>query len=683
MFLRSLLANLSDGVVACDAEGRVALLNEAAQKLHEFALGTEETADGILPTDWATHYHLYHPDGGTLMQLEEVPLYRALQGESVSGVEVVVKSPSGKMHRLLANGDPIFAPDGQKLGAVVVLHDVTEYQTAETARREVEQRFRGIFDQSYQFIGLLKPDGTLIEANQTALDFAGITTEMVINRPFWEGYWWQISPETQTQLQQAIARAAQGELVSYEVEVWGRNRTVNTIDFSLKPILDESGKVILIIPEGRDITRRVKAETDLQLLNQQLEERVAERTLELLRSHQVKEQALEQLQQALHQAESTRSQMQSYAERLALALDAGKIGTWDWDLKTNRVLWTPYHEIVLGYAPGTPERTYQDWESRVHSEDLPWVAELTQRAIATRETYSCQYRVIWPDGSLHWVDAMGRCYLDEAGEPARMLGTMIDITARKQAEIALAERSAELLRLNTLFTQTFSLLERRNQELDQFAYVTSHDLKAPLRAIANLSEWIEEDLAAQLSDESRYHMKLLRGRVTRMENLINGLLQYSRVGRTEALIRKVDVAELLAEIIDSIAPPDTFEISIQPEMPIFETKEVLLRQVFSNLICNAIQHHHRPEGKINVSVQDQGKRYEFSVTDDGPGIDLAYHQKIFAIFQTLQPRDTQESTGIGLSIVKKIIEAEGGSISLESQEGQGSTFCFTWPKHLE
>jgi len=262
----------------------------------------------------------------------------------------------------------------------------------------------------------------------------------------------------------------------------------------------------------------------------------------------------------------------------------------------------------------------------------------------------------------------------------RLLAIIRDMTEVQASQEKLQSRADELTRLTTMLAQTNITLEDRNRELEQFAYVASHDLKAPLRAIANLSEWIEEDLHGQLAAENQRQMLLLRGRVHRMEALINGLLEYSRVGRTKAALEQVSVQVLLEEVVDSLAPPDTFTIAIAPNLPTFTTKVMLLRQVFANLISNAIKHHDRPDGHITITVQEQGAFYEFSVADDGPGIDANYHTKVFVIFQTLEARDTKESTGIGLAIVKRIVEAEGGSVWIDSQEGSGATFRFTWLK---
>jgi PAS domain S-box-containing protein len=255
-----------------------------------------------------------------------------------------------------------------------------------------------------------------------------------------------------------------------------------------------------------------------------------------------------------------------------------------------------------------------------------------------------------------------------------------DITERQQAQQKLESHIKELSRLSLMLSKANQALAERNQELDQFAYVASHDLKAPLRAISSLSEWIEEDLGDKLAAETQYQMQLLRQRVRRMEALINGLLEYCRVGRSQTKTETVDVEVLLQEIVDSIGVPPTFKVEIQPDIPIVTAKTLLLRQVFANLISNAIKHQGSSEGNVIISFKELDRFYEFAVTDTGPGIAPEYQEQIFKIFQTLEARDTQENTGIGLAIVKKIVESEGGKIEVSSDLGIGSTFSFTWSK---
>lgn len=1093
-FLAALLEHLSDGIVACDANGTLTLFNAASQAFHGLP------AEPLPAERWAEFYDLYCADERVPLRQEEIPLFRALNGEVVRGAKMrIVPKHGGKSHILVASGTPIMHPDGHQLGAVVAMRDITEQEQAETALKASERRFRAIFNQTFQFIGLLEPDGTLIEVNQTALDFGGLKAEEVIGRPFWEARWWSLSNEIQVKLQHAIALAAAGEFVRYEVEVLGANDEVLSIDFSLKPIQDEMGNVVLLIPEGRDITLRKQAEAEVYRLNTLLEQRVAQRTAELeaknyqnnllLHREQASkaeleaaiaqlevincrnEDLLEREQKARAEAEAAIAQTANYTERLTLALDAAQMGTWDWDIVTDQTIWDFRHEAIFGYEAGQSQRDYFDWERRVHPEDLAWIHQATHAARDTHQPLSIQYRILWPDGSLHWIDAKGRFVYNAAGNPIRMIGVVRDITNRKQTEQALLEsedrfrraildsplpivlhaedgkillintawtetsgyrhkdiptltewtakaygerkdivkagieklydlkertregefairthsgetriwdfssaplgqlpdgrrlvistalditelkqaeqslreqearyrslveatsqitwntnadgemisdqlswsqftgqpfemykgwgwlnalhpndrsqvaqvwteclttqkiydieyrlrrydgeyrytharsvpvleedgsvrewvgtntditerkqseealrqsqtqlqatfdqaavgiahvslegrwirvnqklceivgyceaeltaltfqdithpddlgsdlalikqlidgdistyalekryiqksgatvwveltvslvrevtgsdskvewgtgaprylicviedigdrkqaqadlqeRANELSELNVLLAQAATLLEDRNQELDRFVHIVSHDLKAPLRAISNLSQWIEEDLEDVLSKDTQRQMALLRDRVYRMESMIDGLLDYARAGRTDAVIETVSVEALLLEVIDSLGPPPTFEIVIAPGMPTFQTKRLLLSQVFANLIGNGIKHHGRPDGSIHISSRERGNFYEFMVADDGPGIATEHHDRIFMIFQAMNPQNSADSSGVGLSIVKKIVETEEGSIRLESEVGKGAKFYFTWPK---
>lgn len=254
-----------------------------------------------------------------------------------------------------------------------------------------------------------------------------------------------------------------------------------------------------------------------------------------------------------------------------------------------------------------------------------------------------------------------------------ILGIVRDITERVEYENRLKEKEEKL-------SQYSKELERSNKELDQFAYVTSHDLKAPLRAISNLVTWIEEDSKDKLDENIKANMELLKSRVKRMENLINGILEYSRIGRIKGTIERVDFEKMIYEIIDSLSPPDTFRFVVQKGLEPFYAEKIRLEQVFSNLISNAVKHHNRKEGNIEISFEDMGDYIKFIVSDDGPGIPEEYHSKIFEIFNTLKARDKFESTGIGLTIVKKIVEYQGGKIWVDSREGEGARFIFTWKK---
>ena len=246
------------------------------------------------------------------------------------------------------------------------------------------------------------------------------------------------------------------------------------------------------------------------------------------------------------------------------------------------------------------------------------------------------------------------------------------IAARQQAYDELArseERQKRLLRE----------LQSANEELTSFAYVASHDLKAPLRAIGSLAHWISSDYADKFDDEGREQMSLLLSRVRRMDRLIDGILQYSRVGRIKETRSRVDLGELVAEVVDLLAPPPHVSVQVGP-LPTVHIERTRAQQLFQNLIGNAIQYMDKAEGRIEVDCRAENGEWHFRVSDNGPGIEPRHWERIFLMFQSLAPRDRTESTGIGLSLVKKIVEMYGGRVWVESKIHAGSTFHFALPK---
>jgi signal transduction histidine kinase len=231
-----------------------------------------------------------------------------------------------------------------------------------------------------------------------------------------------------------------------------------------------------------------------------------------------------------------------------------------------------------------------------------------------------------------------------------------------------------------MLSENISLLRRKNDELNQFAHIVSHDLKGPLRGIDNVVGWIEEDHNLDLPTRVREYMSLIKGRVSRAENLLNGILSYSRIGREVQPREEVNVLELLHEVKDYLPDGTREQLVIENNMPMLVTERLPLLQVFTNLISNAFKHNNNPRPRVKVYFKETPDMYRFFVEDNGPGIARDYHDKIFMIFQTLQERDSFESTGVGLAIVKKILTDRKLSIELISSPGHGATFAFTWPK---
>lgn len=404
-----------------------------------------------------------------------------------------------------------------------------------------------------------------------------------------------------------------------------------------------------------EVQQRQEAEAAIRQLNATLEQRVQARTLELEEAQLESERNRQQLQALMDNTTSV-----VYMKDLE-----GRLMLINYKFAT---LFDQTPEEMLGLT----DFDYLPSEVAEHTR--------TNDQVVIEECSPIKFEEQVPDhGQVKTYLSVKFPICDEHGAPYAMGGISTDITERKQAEEELANRAEALARLNQQLRSTQRKLKAQNQELDQFAYVVSHDLKAPLRAISNLSEWIEEDLAPVLTEDTRAEMTLLRDRVHRMDEMINGLLEYSRAGRLEHEKETVDVHQLLHDTIDLLDPPETITISVTAPMPIIEAEVIPLRQVFLNLISNAVKHQNRPDGIIEITSHPVDQGHEFSVKDNGPGIDTGDQDRIFKVFETLNSSDSTHNTGIGLAIVKKIIQKQGGHISVESTVGKGTTFSFIWP----
>lgn len=251
------------------------------------------------------------------------------------------------------------------------------------------------------------------------------------------------------------------------------------------------------------------------------------------------------------------------------------------------------------------------------------------------------------------------------------------ITVEDNSKDELTALSASLNTMSVSLKKNISELESRNAELDKFAYVVSHDLKAPIRGIYNVLQWIDEDLSKELSPEMTEYINIISGRAKRMENLVNGLLDYARI-REKNAAEYIDVNKLVQEIVRDVVPRN-FKVELQ-NLPVIFGERIKIEQVFTNLISNAVKYTLAEEGKIIISCITYTGNYEFSVKDNGIGIDSEFHERIFEMFQTLREKGEKESTGIGLAIIKKIIEEQKGHIKVHSHPGDGATFVFTWPR---
>ncbi|WP_233854639.1 ATP-binding protein [Dyadobacter sp. CY326] len=332
------------------------------------------------------------------------------------------------------------------------------------------------------------------------------------------------------------------------------------------------------------------------------------------------------------------------------------------DSQGNIVYLNKAWETITGYAVNECiNRNWMDFFSDSAAEINELLSSESTSIEATIKIFTAQRKEIWIGVSLMRQFDGDAC--------VGYIGTFSDVTERVLAEKKLKSYMRDL--------------ERINAELDQFAYVVSHDLKAPLRAINNLSEWIEEDISHLLEGDTLDQFKLLRGRVHRMENLINGILSYSRAGRIKTTKERFVINSLVEDLHETFSSkkPIRFILEGNPNL-VLETEKITLTQILQNLISNGIKYNDKAEIEITIGWTEDEKKYEFYVADNGPGISPEFHDRIFVIFQTLQARDEIESTGVGLAIVKKILDEKGGIIRIESKMTEGTRFIFTWPKNV-
>jgi len=305
----------------------------------------------------------------------------------------------------------------------------------------------------------------------------------------------------------------------------------------------------------------------------------------------------------------------------------------------------------------------------VHPDDRAYVSKmLVGLADGTEESIEQEFRLQAENDQVYWVNRRVWAIRDDEGKVTHFQGVTQDISARKEAEIRLASTVLEL--------------KDKNGELEDFAYIVSHDLKAPLRSIGTLSDWIDSDYADRLDDEGREQLRLLKQRVRRMHDLIDGILKYSRVGRLKEDHVRINISEIIGEVLELVSPSQAITIECAPDMPDICAERTRIKQLFENLISNAVKFMDKPEGLIRISGEERDKTILFRVEDNGPGIEEKHFDRIFKIFQTLSARDTFESTGVGLTLVKKIVGMYGGEVWLESEPGTGTVFFIEFPLSL-
>lgn len=377
------------------------------------------------------------------------------------------------------------------------------------------------------------------------------------------------------------------------------------------------------------------------------------------------------LQDLFKEINEAKRELQEEEDKLKMALDAAEIGTWEWNLKTNELRWDELMFSLYGADPKDFSGAYDAWTNGLHPEDRERCESEINEAIEKREPFISNFRVVWPSGEVRFIRAIGKVSVNDEGVPVRMFGLNWDETDEKKSRQAIENYSHQL--------------EKKNKELNEFAYIASHDLQEPITTITSFLELMSLDYESRLDDQGKEYIKLMKGSTERAKQLVLDLLDYSRIGRNSKL-EVLDLNEVVKDALtDLSASIRSANANIEVgDLPSATGYASALRTMFQNLIGNALKFR-RMEIKpvVTITGVDKEDRVEISITDNGIGIDRKHFDKIFAVFRRLHLRTEYEGTGIGLAHCKKVADMHDGEIWVESEVGEGSTFTFAISKKLQ
>jgi PAS domain S-box-containing protein len=489
---------------------------------------------------------------------------------------------------------------GEVIGVVIVFRDITERRKARQEFERSEERRRLAIEAGQ--IGVWDWDVVhdRIEWSDRLYDLHGLTPE-TFGRSV-EDYSKLVHPDDLPSVSEAIQDALRGE-AQYAAEFRivrpdGQVRWVNTRAHVFR---DSAGAPLRMLGATIDVTSRRSAEI------------------------------------ALRESES----------RLQLALEVGGMATWDWDMITNRVVWSEGHFRLLGFERGAIAPSFETWIASVHPDDQPRVIRILDAAAGEKNDYRSEYRSVAPDGTIRWLEARGQFFYDRSGKPFRMVGILVDITERKRAEESLL---------------------RANEELQHFAYAASHDLQEPLRTITSFSQLLVREYPQPLGEAEHYVSLIVEG-TRRMRSLIEGMLEFSRAGGAATFsLRPVSTEQIVESVLQGLktAIDETGARIVCGSLPVVMSDESQLAQVFQNLVSNAIKYR-RPgvPPEVGITAEAHDGFWRFAVRDNGLGFDMRHSERIFRPFKRLHGAEVP-GAGIGLALCRRIIERHRGSIWAES-----------------
>ncbi len=657
---RAMLEVLNEGVVTLGADGGILSCN------NRFVTFVKMPIEQVLGK----------PLAGFVTKGDAPKLSAFLSEAAEGGGVVTVNLALNDGTTMPANLSAAVFEAGGRPALCVVVTDLTEMFAATKARLWLAS----IVDSSNDAVISNSFDNKILTWNAAAERIYGFSAQEAVGQP--------------TSIIVPRDRSQEFELIGENARLGQRiaaHETVQTtklgapIDVSLtiSPLMDANENAIGMSVIARDITERKKVAAELERHRRHLEEMVQQRTDELwvtsneLRATNEALQGQRKEMAMAHEQLSEHSEvLRKNEERLRLALHAGKMATWDWQIPADEMNWNDEHYRMFGYEVGEVKPSFAAWASRLHADDR----EIAQAAfnVAMNEglEYSTEFRTCWPDGSVHWHWGLGGFDRDDTGRAVRSFGVLLEITEKKDAELRIQE-------LNDALRQHVATVDTANRELESFSHSVSHDLRTPLRFINKIAYALLHESGAHLSNGVAQQVNMILQATSEMTELIEDLLVFSQVTRAPMRKRSVDLRRFFQKAVKELehAREDrNAEIVIQDLAPC-EGDRTLLKEVVTNLLANALKFTRRREmARITIGCTETKGETAFFVQDNGVGFDMNDSESLFVPFRRLHKQADFEGTGIGLALVKRIVERHGGRIWAVGEVDKGATFYFTLGK---
>jgi PAS domain S-box-containing protein len=723
-YTRSLIEASVDPLVTIASDGKITDVNAATEAV------TGSSRQELIGTDFSDYF--------TDPEKARAGYRQVFREGSVHDYELELRHREGRITPVLYNASVYHDQAGTVTGVFAAARDISERRGMERALRESEQRYRALVLASAQVVWTTDPQGLVACDMPLWREFTGQTEDEVQGWGWIEGLHPDDREHTAAVWSQAVANRS-----LYETEYRMRRRDGHYRHMAVRgvPVLEQDGSIREWVGTCTDIHDRKLIEDELRkqaallslahdaIIVSDLQYRItfwnrgAEETYGWTAKEAVGRIAPELLQTefpiSLHEIRAVLNQQGEWEgelkhrtrdgrsivvasrwsvqrdhhgnplnileinrditdrkraeeelrlnrERLILAQKVGGSGTFDWDIRNNVNTWMPETEELYGLPAGGFGGTFEAWERLVWPADLEQARPALADSLKTGE-FQGEWRIIRPsDGQMRWLAARAKVLFDEDGQPSRMIGINIDITERKRLEDSLRQRTLEL--------------ENSVAELEAFSYSVSHDLRAPLRSIDGFSQILLEDYRDKVDAEGQDSLRRIRNASQNMGQLIDALLQLSRVMRSELRREPVDLSVLAlstAAMIQKSDPARPVRFHVANGLQAHGDRR-LLGVVLQNLLQNAWKFSGRnPEPLIEVGSMDKNGKIAYYVRDNGIGFDMAYVGKLFTPFQRLHAKEQFEGTGIGLATVQRVIKRHGGKVWAEAAVGKGATFYFS------